>query len=252
MRDYVTRHPNDTFLIAFTLLQEGRVDEALNVAEESWPKADVNALAAESLELISYAGLTPAQIQRLERILLSIADKRGRPVALLIVVGELQMRLRPEDAVGIYREVLKKDDNNIFALNNLALLLALQKQNVDESLKLVDRALAIAGPVPAVLDTRAAVRMAGGQGEEALADLDEAIRDDPQPASIFTGLWPAGTRPAKGGRRGIPGRPAEWASSRMTSLFSNGPVMRSWHEPATLGVAQRLPRGDLCQCPPGS
>ncbi len=201
VRDYDTRHPDDTFLVAFALLQQGRVDEALKIAEESWPKAETAALAAESSVLIAYPGLTPPQIQGLERILLSIADKKGRPVPLLLVIGDLRMRARPQDAVEIYREVLKKDANNLVALNNLALLLALQKQNFAESLELVDRAIAIAGPVPAMLDTRAVVRAAGGQREEALADLDEAIRDDPQPPNYFhraLAFWQLGQQKAAG------------------------------------------------------
>ena len=36
-----------------------------------------------------------------------------------------------------------------------------------------------------MLDTRAAVRMAVGHGEETLADLDEAIRDGAFPPSYF-------------------------------------------------------------------
>ncbi len=48
VRDYLTRAPGRHILATFTLLQEGlvdkaRVDKALDVAEESWPKADVNA-----------------------------------------------------------------------------------------------------------------------------------------------------------------------------------------------------------------
>ena len=65
VRDYVTRHPADTFLVAFALLQQGRVDEALNIAEESWPKAEVAALAGGVAALIAYPGLTPAQIGRI-------------------------------------------------------------------------------------------------------------------------------------------------------------------------------------------
>ena len=185
VRDYVTRHPAETYLLAFTLLQEGRVDEALEMAEQSWPKADVSALASEAQALIASSGLSPERIQRLERLLLSIADKRGRPVPLLLVIGYLQMRDQPQAATEIFREVLRKDENNVFALNNLAALLVLQKQDVEESLRLVERAIAIAGPIPVILDTRAAVRMAIGQREEAFADLDEALRDDPQPASYF-------------------------------------------------------------------
>jgi cellulose synthase operon protein C len=185
VRDYASRHPEKEYLVAFTLLPQGRIDEALTIAERSWPKADVNDLAAEAVDLIVDPNLSPTQAQRAVQLLLSVAEKKGRPVNLLLVIGSLQMRDQPQAAVEIYRDVLKTDPNNVFALNNLPVLLALQKQNVEESLSMVNRAMDIAGPVPAILDTRATVRMAAGQWNEALTDLDEAIRDQPRPTRYF-------------------------------------------------------------------
>ena len=90
-------------------------------------------LAAESQTLSTYPGLTPKQIQRLERILLPIADKRGRPVPVLLVIAYLKRHEHPQEAIDIYREILNKDENNFAALNNLAAILVLQKQNIDEA-----------------------------------------------------------------------------------------------------------------------
>jgi cellulose synthase operon protein C len=185
VREYVTRHPETDFLIPFVLLQQGRTDEALDLAEASWPKADVKALTAEASGLVGSVNLRSSQNQRLEQLLLRIADKSNRPVEILLVIGSLQMREHPQDAAQTYREVLAKDENNIIALNNLAVVLALQKVNVDEAQRLVNRAIDIAGPVPAMLDTRALVRMASGQVVAAVADLDEAIQDDPRQTLYF-------------------------------------------------------------------
>ena len=66
------------------------------------------------------AKLAPEQVLRLDRLLLAVAEKQGRPLAILQVVGDLRMRYRPQDAVEIYREILKRDAENPAALNNLA------------------------------------------------------------------------------------------------------------------------------------
>jgi tetratricopeptide (TPR) repeat protein len=185
LRDYTVRHPNEEFRLSFTLIRENRMAEALRLAEASWPKADMSALAAESLDLAEFPDLESAQIESFEKILAPIVQRPERPISLLLVLGSLEMRDHPAEAAKTYRDVLKADANNVVALNNLAVLLVMQKQDMEEATKLVDRAIAVAGPVAAMLDTRAAVRMAGGKGEEALADLDEAIRDDPQAATYF-------------------------------------------------------------------
>jgi tetratricopeptide (TPR) repeat protein len=70
-------------------------------------------------------------------------------------------------------------------MNNLAVLLSLHKKQPEESLKLIEKAIAVAGPLPALLDTRASAYVAAGQPEKALADLAEAINDEPRPNREF-------------------------------------------------------------------
>ena len=50
----------------------------------------------------------------------------------------------------------------------------------DEALKLIDRALDIAGPNPTLLDTRAVILMQLREGEKAVEAVREAVRSRPE------------------------------------------------------------------------
>ena len=62
---------------------------------------------------------------------------------------------------------------------NRAWLMAVAQMNGgEEPLRLVNEAINTLGPMPALLDTRACVKLAAGQPEEAMADLDAAVAAD--------------------------------------------------------------------------
>ena len=83
------------------------------------------------------------------------------------------------EAEAIYRRSLGANRDNVEALNNLAWQLALREHNPEEALRLVDRALDIAGPNPTLLDTRAVVLMQLNQGDKAVEALREAVSSQP-------------------------------------------------------------------------
>ena len=60
-------------------------------------------------------------------------------------------------------------------MNNLALVLALGAKRHEEGLAFVDRAIEIAGPQGALLDTRGLVRLAAGRSKQAESDFKLAI-----------------------------------------------------------------------------
>ncbi len=70
-------------------------------------------------------------------------------------------------------------------MNNLAVLLAQQGVKLDESLKLVNQAIEIYGPVGAVLDSRASVYAALGETDKAQADLASALAESESPVWLF-------------------------------------------------------------------
>jgi len=109
-----------------------------------------------------------------------------RPVPLLLLAADMRTtQSRYAESEGFYREVLQKNSGNAVAMNNLAVLLALQGIKVDESLKLINQAIEIAGPVAAMLDSRATVCMAAGNPDKALEDMAEALADAETPVRYF-------------------------------------------------------------------
>jgi predicted Zn-dependent protease len=81
--------------------------------------------------------------------------------------------------------VLKADSKNLFALNNLAWILAARSETAAEALGLVDRAIALGGINGEVLDTRARILIAAGRPERAIADLTDAIGQGGTPLQYF-------------------------------------------------------------------
>jgi uncharacterized protein HemY len=81
--------------------------------------------------------------------------------------------------------VLEGNPKDIAALNNLALLWALEGTALDRSLRLICQAIDIYGPIPQLLDTRATVYLARNESQKALNDLKMANTKAPDAAHYF-------------------------------------------------------------------
>ena len=81
--------------------------------------------------------------------------------------------------------MLEKDPKYYAALNNLAELLGLQKIKLDEALQDVNQAIELRGPEGAIIDTRASVYLAMGRTDDAIRDLEKALKDREEPARLF-------------------------------------------------------------------
>ena len=76
------------------------------------------------------------------------------------------------------------------AANNLAWILALRDDGKsEEALNLVGRAVIVLGPMPEVLDTRAAAYLAAGRNDAALVDLQEALGRPGLDAGVRSSLY---------------------------------------------------------------
>jgi cellulose synthase operon protein C len=187
-RKNVGEQPEQQLALAGFLARRGRFDESLSLLEATGTKADPNSLAQAIVELVeSDPAVAPsAPRSPLENLLLAAVDRTDHAPALLIALADLRMRQeRFDDAIKTYREVLKKDASNVVSMNNLAMLLALEKKQLDEALQLVDQAIAAAGPLPALLDSRASVYLALGKPQQALTDLEQALSAEARPNREF-------------------------------------------------------------------
>ncbi|MFG0295869.1 MAG: tetratricopeptide repeat protein, partial [Maioricimonas sp. JB045] len=77
-----------------------------------------------------------------------------------------------------YRAALRRNPDNVFALNNLAWLMVSNGGDLSQARQFIDRALEHAGRYPWLLDTLAQVQLAGGDPDGAMATLEEALEID--------------------------------------------------------------------------
>lgn len=108
----------------------------------------------------------------------ALAPKNPMPVALL--ARELERAGRAQEAIATYRAVLRVDPNNIFALNNLAFLLADNGQDLDEALQMAQNARRLASDNIAVADTIGWIYLKKGLTSSALQVFETLVRSDPK------------------------------------------------------------------------
>jgi len=186
LRQYVADRPLEALRLAAFLARQGRIDEALELVEDRWEADTPISLAGVMVALLRHPAATPEQLRRAEDVLKAALVKFDRSVPLLLVTADYYSNhKRYREAESHYREIINKNPNDAVALNNLAVLLALQGTKTDEALELINRAIGIAGPVAPMLDSRASVHLARGNPQDALKDLAGAIREQPTPVRRF-------------------------------------------------------------------
>ena len=77
-------------------------------------------------------------------------------------------------AIASFRKVLQLDPDNALTLNNLATLLAEKPNQRGEALERIQHAIAVAGRLPALLDTQGTIYLKLENEQQAIACLEEA------------------------------------------------------------------------------
>ena len=192
--------PDRNLALARFLARHRRVDEALRLCDAAWVDCPPEAVAAASLTVLRTGGGTPAHYRAVERRVSAALQQQPASLALARIQAELlDSQGRYPEAMGWYRKVLQGDPNNFQVLNNLAWLLALHDGRGEEALALLRQAVACAGPVADLLDTRAVVHLTLKQASEAVADIEEVTRFSPSATAYFhlaQAQHLAGQRPA--------------------------------------------------------
>ena len=94
------------------------------------------------------------------------------------------------EAIAAYTEALKHGRSDV-AVNNLCMLLALHRADrVNDAIAMMNDLIAIRGPAPAYLDTRAVCYLVkGGMTAEAIKDLDLALLQEYRAVYLFHLAW---------------------------------------------------------------
>jgi Tfp pilus assembly protein PilF len=170
--------------LADFLAKQKHCGEALDLLERHGAEAGPEAVAQIAMRIFRLG--KPNEVLRAEKLVSAGLKQPDRPLPLVNAMAEYcTVQQRHAEADQFYREILAKDADNFVALNNLGVLLALQVKNLDEALEKVEKAIKIAGPMAAILDSRAVVYIARRESDKALADLQAALQDEATPVRLF-------------------------------------------------------------------
>ena len=179
-----TPRPNERFLLVQLCDAEGEWTRARKhmLGLVVGPDPDATYLAYFVEHMIRHGETDEARLW-LDRLAPLATRDRTRLVVLL--ADELAHQGQSRNATEFYRMALEQDDRHVVALNNLAWLAARGFGNTADALALLDRAIEVAGPRPELRDTRATVYLADGRWEDAVRELETAIRESPSPTKYF-------------------------------------------------------------------
>lgn len=180
--EYSRRVPgNDMELAQFTALY-GDLDAGLAMLEQLFPANMDQVLAIMNQVLRTRRATDAAKVDAAVNRMVSKA-RRDDPEAarrMVLEAESLEIQERFDDAIAAYKAILARDDVPKFvratAINNLAFLLAMKKQDLDQALEGVNEAIEIIGPISDILDTRALVYLHRGDFADAVKDLQLAVK----------------------------------------------------------------------------
>ena len=177
-RTFVRENPGQELVLAVFLGRHGKIDEALRILDESVQTCRVEQFAQASMLILQDRKATQAQMQRMNKIMQSAEARFERVPSLLMALGDFRTHQGLyAEAIGVYREIPEMTPEYASALNNLAVLQALQGLKLDECLRLVNRAMELAGRQGSMLNSRATVYIAMKNPEKAIEDMKDAIAD---------------------------------------------------------------------------
>jgi tetratricopeptide (TPR) repeat protein len=178
--------PERALVLAKFLGRRNRAGEALDLCAAARPRCRAWAVADAALAVLDTAESGDTHFRRVEAWLdTAIREHPEAPSYLFSLACLRHIEGRYDEAKKLYRDVLRKDPEYGPALNNLAYLLALGEGRAAEAEGLIARAIQSLGPLPQLLDTRAAVYLAMGRHDAAIDDLEEAVEAAPRASRLL-------------------------------------------------------------------
>lgn len=179
-RKLMTLDPLGYVAMAQFLAQQNRVMESIELCK-SHSKSDQSGVSAVVLaSILTSPGVQPEMISESSPFLLEALQKHGtrNPSLLLAIANMRAANKQNEEAIAIYRQVLKMRPNDGMAMNNLATMLAEDPLQRDEALIWIDKAIETLGPRPELYDTKGMVLVHLGRVEEGIPLLEYTLTSD--------------------------------------------------------------------------
>jgi tetratricopeptide (TPR) repeat protein len=174
----VVREDQDQYSsLALTLLRQGRAREAITLCQAAMEHDPSSRPAVVLTNVLLESGGKPEYIALADPMLKAALEKFPDDVNLLYGVGVLRIfQDQYDETTRLLTRVVELSPQHVAALNNLAVVIAETPQRRDEALELIERAIAVKGHVPTLLDTKGAILAGRGDIEEAIPLLEAASR----------------------------------------------------------------------------
>ena len=203
-RRYVSQadKPTASLVLALFLGRNGRIEEGLQLCLSASETCSGEAVSDTLVNLLYTSKPLPQarQIEQAARQMDQLVQQHPKSAVVLQRFAAIRnLQGRYGEVMDLYRRVLKLNDRDSVAMNNLAWFLAVYSRKTTEAMELINRAIDLEGPLPALLETRAAVHLEAGQTDLAIRDLEEAAAESRSDSIYFhlaQAYWAAGNRAA--------------------------------------------------------
>ena len=183
---FVAERPEEMLVFAQFLSQTPRVDRALDLLQEYGPTSSPLLVANLAITMMKNPRASSQQLQRLQQ-LFQVYMKNHEKI-LILELTETELRSWSGDysgAITAYRKLLEQNGRSMAILNNLSVLLAQVVGDSDEALRLIERAIELAGPIPELLDSRGLIHLTAKSPEKAIADFQLSLNKFEAPVTRF-------------------------------------------------------------------
>jgi tetratricopeptide (TPR) repeat protein len=182
----VPNRPEAIVGAAGALAADGRTAAAFECIDRLGRYLPARLRASAGLAVVRSGAVTDRQAETVRQWLdACLADDPDSTPLALNRAEFLARRGHTPEAAAAFQRAIDKEPKNVVALNNLAWLLAADKDTAERALELVTRATREAGLTGELLDTRARVRITLRQFAEAERDLTEALANEQTPLRWF-------------------------------------------------------------------
>ena len=185
LRTVVDEEPKQVAHLVRWLLKTRRDVEAFDLLDVVWQQLPAEIAAKFSRDMLS-VGSNRSRRELVEQHLVAKSQEQPDSLNLKLCLADVwSLGERYEEAEELYRAILRVDSRHVPALNSLAWNLAMRGRLLDEAMTFADRAIAEAGPVPQLLDTRGCVKLAQSRLRAATDDLIVAAEGGNSPTTYL-------------------------------------------------------------------
>jgi tetratricopeptide (TPR) repeat protein len=175
-------HARALTVLARLALADGRVDEALARHLERAIEQDPS--HAPALTVLARLALADGRVdEALARAEAAVAADASYPEAAYLSTQILSQQGRADESRARLRALVKDHPAHVGAANDLAWLLAVEGEDLDDALALAERAARLQ-PVANIFDTLGWVQLKRGDAAAAVQSFESALEIDPSASSI--------------------------------------------------------------------